>query len=212
MEQSWDEMYKNMWDARYKSEEYAYGKEPNNFFREWLQKFTPGSILLPADGEGRNGVFAAQSGWKTTSFDLSVEGKLKAMNLAKEKNVLINYIVGDLEELDFEPGSFDAIGLIYAHFAAGKKMSFHKKLNSWLKPGGIIILEAFSKHHLVLKMQDPTLGGPGEIEMLYSEDEIRTSFKNYEILKLVEEEINLEAGKYHSGRGSVLRFIGKKLP
>src|SRR4051794_3192290 len=116
MKESWDEQYKNMWDDRYKDQVYAYGKEPNLFFKEWLQKFEPGSILMPADGEGRNGVFAAQVGWKVTSVDLSAEGKSKALELAKEHQVTINYIVGDLEQLQFEKESFDAIGLVYAHF------------------------------------------------------------------------------------------------
>ena len=63
MEQSWNEQYKNMWDERYCDKHYAYGTTPNVFFKEWLLKFTPGSILMPADGEGRNGVFAAMLGW-----------------------------------------------------------------------------------------------------------------------------------------------------
>jgi hypothetical protein len=70
MDQHWNETYKNMWNDRYKAGHYAYGKAPNLFFKEWLQKFEPGSVLMPADGEGRNGVFAAQLGWDVTSCDL----------------------------------------------------------------------------------------------------------------------------------------------
>ena len=62
-------MDKKKWDERYKEEKFAYGKEPNLFFKEWLPKFKPGSILMPADGEGRNGVYAAKLGWKVTSFE-----------------------------------------------------------------------------------------------------------------------------------------------
>jgi SAM-dependent methyltransferase len=109
------------WDERYKEETFAYGKEPNMFFKEWLEKFEPGSILMPADGEGRNGVFAAQLGWKVTSFDQSIEGRTKALALALEQGVMLGYIAGDLEELHFEKESFDAIGLVYAHFAGDKK-------------------------------------------------------------------------------------------
>ena len=79
MNQSWDEQYKNSWETRYKEKGHAYGEAPNLFFEEWLQKFEPGSILMPADGEGRNGVFAAKLGWKVTSFDLSEAGKTKAL-------------------------------------------------------------------------------------------------------------------------------------
>jgi hypothetical protein len=66
MNKSWDTDYKNMWNERYMDNEFVYGKEPNVFFKEWIQKFEPGSILMPADGEGRNGIFAAQLGWNVT--------------------------------------------------------------------------------------------------------------------------------------------------
>ncbi len=210
MNETLDKAYKKMWDDRYKENSYAYGKGPNIFFKDWLQKFEPGSILMPADGEGRNGVFAATLGWQVTSFDLSAEGKSKALSLAKENNVIIEYIVADLEQLKFEKESFDAIGLVYAHFAAGKKSAFHQKLNEYLKPGGIIILEAFSKKHLDLNKLDPKAGGPKDIDMLFSVEEIRTDFENYDILILEEKEVLLDEGKYHIGKSSVVRFAGIK--
>ncbi|MBF2708078.1 class I SAM-dependent methyltransferase [Flavobacterium soyangense] len=199
-----------MWNERYMDNDFVYGKEPNLFFKEWLQKFEPGYLLMPADGEARNGVFAAQLGWEVTSFDLSEEGKLKALELAKENKVTIDYIVGDLEELQFNKESFDAIGLIYAHFAAEKKSILHKKLNDYLKPGGLIIFEAFSKAHLTYNEFDPKVGGPKDINMLFSTAEIAADFENYEILLLEEKEILLEEGKYHIGKGSVIRFVGRK--
>jgi SAM-dependent methyltransferase len=210
MNQSWDEQYKNRWDERYKEEKYAYGKAPNLFFKEWLEKFETGSILMPADGEGRNGVFAAKLGWEVTSFDLSIEGRSKALQLAKENHVTMEYIVGDLAQLQFEKSSFDAIGLIYAHFAAEKKSMFHRKLNDYLMPGGIIILEAFSKNHLQLVNADPNIGGKMDMDMLYSKEEIIADFENYDILMLAEEEISLNEGSYHNGKGAVIRFAAKK--
>lgn len=210
MNTTWDKEYKAMWDERYMDHDFVYGKEPNLFFKDWLQKFESGSLLMPADGEGRNGVFAAQLGWKVTSLDLSEEGKIKALELAKEKNVALNYVVGDLEQLHFEKETFDAIGLIYAHFAAEKKSFLHQKLNDYLKPGGIIIFEAFSKAHLLYNEVDPKVGGPKDINMLFSTEEIASDFDNYDILLLEEKEIILEEGKYHIGTSSVIRFVGRK--
>jgi SAM-dependent methyltransferase len=203
-------MNQKKWDERYKEPEFAYGKEPNVFFKEWLSKFEPGSILMPADGEGRNGVFAATLGWKVTSFDLSTEGQSKALQLARENNVALEYIVGDLEQLSFKRESFDAIGLVYAHFSAEKKSIFHKQLHDYLKPGGIIILEAFSKRHIQFNEIDPKVGGPKDIDMLYAKAEIITDFESYEVLMLEEEEILLNEGKYHNGKGAVIRFVGRK--
>ena len=64
------------WNDRYGSEAYAYGEMPNNYLKEQLEKLTPDTILFPAEGEGRNGVFAATQGWKVYAFDTSVEGKI----------------------------------------------------------------------------------------------------------------------------------------
>lgn len=205
-----DNMSENKWDERYKEEQFAYGKEPNVFFKQWLSRYPPGSILMPADGEGRNGVYAAQAGWDVTSFDQSVEGQSKALQLAKEKGVNIEYVVGDLDGLTFEGESFDAIGLVYAHFDAEKKSLFHKKLHGYLKHGGVMILEAFSKRHVYFNSLDPKVGGPKEVDMLYSLSEITADFEEYEVLLLEEEEVVLNEGNYHNGKGSVIRFVGRK--
>ena len=210
MTPKWDEEYKNKWNERYKGLEFAYGKDPNAFFKKWLPQFEPGRILMPADGEGRNGVFAAQLGWEVTSFDLSIEGQSKALQLAEENGVTIEYVVGDFEQLQFERETYDAIGFVYAHVSAEKKLVFHKKVNEYLRPGGVIIFEAFSKGHLALRKLDPKVGGPDNIDMLFSKAEIKTYFENFEIFKLEEEEITLNEGKYHAGKGSVIRFVGKK--
>lgn len=198
------------WDERYKEEQYAYGKEPNVFFREWLSRFPAGAILMPADGEGRNGVHAARTGWKVTSVDQSSEGRSKALQLAGENNVALEYIVGDLETLTFVRESFDAVGLVYAHVEAAKKSILHKAVHDCLKQGGVVILEAFSKRHVEYKKRDPGVGGPDDLGTLYSASEILADFGNYDVLLLEEKEILLNEGAYHNGKGSVIRFVGRK--
>ena len=44
------------WNERYRKEEFAYGEEPNNYLKEQLSKLPVGTILFPAEGEGRNAV------------------------------------------------------------------------------------------------------------------------------------------------------------
>lgn len=205
-----NESYKLLWDTRYSEVEYAYGKEPNLFFKEQLEKLNPGSILLPAEGEGRNAVYAATKNWDVTAFDLSEAGKLKALLLAEEFGVSINYLVGDLEHLNFNKHAFDAIGLIYSHFLGDKKSLFHKKLDYYLKPGGVIIFEAFGKKNLPLVKANPKVGGSMDVNMLFSMEEIAADFSNYKIDLLEEREIKLNEGIYHNGIGSVIRFAGRK--
>ena len=83
----------NMWDIRYANENYAYGTIPNNFFKEILDREgLTGKILLPADGEGRNSVYAAKKGLIPYAFDTSIEGRKKALKLAGLNSEQIDYI------------------------------------------------------------------------------------------------------------------------
>ncbi|MBA3649271.1 MAG: class I SAM-dependent methyltransferase [Chitinophagales bacterium] len=201
---------KEKWDDRYSKKEFAYGEEPNNYLKKQLTKIPVGTILFPADGEGRNGVYAATLGWTVFAFDLSIEGKKKAIQLAAIHQVEINYEVGDFQFLTYNINQFDAIALIYAHFPADKKSSYHKILTTYLQPGGMVIFEAFSKKHLEYNSKNEKVGGPKEIGMLFSIDEIRSDFENFDIIELAEQEIELNEGLFHNGKGSVIRFVGRK--
>lgn len=199
-----------IWDERYGQAGYAYGEQPNVFFMEQLEKLNLGNLLLPAEGEGRNAVFAARIGWKVMAFDQSIEGKKKALALAEKNKVQIDYLVGEFSDLHFEEASFDALGLIYAHFPAEVKSAYHQNLSRYLKKGVTVIFEAFSKNHLSYNASNPKVGGPKDVDMLFSTDEIRQDFAGFEILLLEETEVELHEGIFHNGLGSVIRFVGRK--
>jgi len=206
MEKEW----KDKWEERYSKPEFAYGTAPNVYFKSKIDKLPPGKILLPADGEGRNSVYAAMLGWDASVFDISREGQRKALELADEQGVQIDYIVGGLEAVHYEEGAFDVIALIYAHFPANIKSHYHKSLDKYLKKGGTIIFEAFSKKHLEYQARNERVGGPRDIESLFSIEEIRSDFANYDFEELTETEVELNEGSFHKGTGCVIRFVARK--
>lgn len=202
---------KTMWDVRFSEEGYAYGTEPNEFLKSVIESYElNGTMLFPAEGEGRNAVYAAGQGLDVTAFDISVEGRKKAMKLAADNDVDINYEVGNLAELELANKKFDSTALIFAHFPVEILSDYHKKIAELIKPGGIIILEGFSKSHLPLRMKNPAVGGPGNIDMLFSLESIQSDFSEFEVLMHGEVEVELSEGKYHNGTGKVIRFIGRK--
>jgi cyclopropane fatty-acyl-phospholipid synthase-like methyltransferase len=200
----------NFWDQRYSQPDFAYGKEPNEYLKSKLLDLPPGRILFPAEGEGRNAVFAAKLGWDVFAFDISVEGKKKAEKLALINGVVIDYRVEDLEKVDYRSNSFDAIALIYTHFPEVKRRIFHQKLSAYLKKGGILILECFSKKHLNYQKDNPNVGGPKEESMLFDLEEIKEDFKGFDFLEAYETETELTEGLYHVGKASVIRLFGVK--
>jgi cyclopropane fatty-acyl-phospholipid synthase-like methyltransferase len=201
---------KEFWDERYAEKDYAYGEEPNAFFKEKLDALKPGRLLLPADGEGRNSVYAASKQWEVDAFDISNSGRKKALELARRSGVDIAFNVGPLEEQDYAPESFDAIALIFAHFSPDLKASYHAQFVDLLKPGGHLIFEAFSKNHLKYNSENPEVGGPKNADLLYDVEELCDYFQRLEDLETYECEVNLSEGTYHKGIGSVVRFVGKK--
>uniref|UniRef100_UPI00404B56AA class I SAM-dependent methyltransferase n=1 Tax=Flavobacterium sp. TaxID=239 RepID=UPI00404B56AA len=196
----------DFWNERYAEKEYTYGVQPNQFLVESIARLPKnGRILFPAEGEGRNAVFAAMKGFQVAAFDTSSEGKKKADKLANDNDVKIDYRVGVLEDLKYKEASFDGVVLIYAHFPKVIRQSMHQQILRLVKPNGVIIFEAFSKEQLQY-----TSGGPKEIEMLFSEEEVNDEFENIEFDFLKTEIIELNEGAFHQGKGSVVRFIGKK--
>jgi len=196
---------KTFWDERYDSEDYVYGKEPNEFFAETLRKLDPGHILLPAEGEGRNAVFAAGLGWKVHAFDSSRVAEYKALSLAAERNVNILYSIADVD--DFDPGDYkyDVIGLIYTHFHPQVRSNFFKLMTKCLAPGGKIILEGFEKKQINL-----STGGPKDLSMLFSVEELEKNFDGLHFEYLKAESITLAESDVHNGRAEVVRMVAIK--
>ena len=151
---------KNIWDDRYRQAEYVYGTEPNAFLAEFLQNKTPGTILFPAEGEGRNAVFAATLNWEVNAFDSSEVGKFKAMELANQRGVTIDYTIQDALDAQYQSESIDMICFIFAHFPPFIRREIHKHAITWLKPGGIMLLEAFNPEQLQHQS-----GGPKEFTL-----------------------------------------------
>lgn len=201
---------KEFWNERYSQKEWAYGEGPNVFIKEKLKQFTSGKILFPAEGEGRNAVYAAQLGWDVSAFDYSRSGKEKAMELAELNQVQIDYKVNAFLEEDYVPESFDAICNVFVHFEPELKTKMHKRLDGYLKKGGLFIIEAYSKEHRAINKLNPAVGGPPSADNMYSIEEIRNDFSAYDILHLNVEQVDLNEGLYHVGMSSVLRFIGRK--
>lgn len=201
---------KEFWDQRYSQKEYAYGETPNEYFRNQITALTPGKMLLPADGEGRNGVFAATLGWEVDAFDISTEGKRKAELLADKHKVSIHYVIGACGELAYPENSFDAIALIYMHLPPSIMSGCHRQLVEYLKPGGVIIFEGYSKKHIEYQRTNPAVGGPRDVDMLFDIAQIKRDFPSISFITLIEEEIDLQEGQYHEGKAMVIRFTGKK--
>ena len=196
----------DFWNERYSEKEYVYGETPNAFFATQLNALQPGTIILPCEGEGRNAVYAAAKGWKVNAFDSSEAGKIKALQLADKRNVVINYAINDATVINYPENSADVVAFIYAHFPLAIRQQIHRKAIQWLKPDGKIIIEAFNPDQL-----KNNSGGPKELSMLYTEEILKDDFKELQIELLQTLQTTLNEGKYHKGVADIIRFVGIKM-
>lgn len=196
---------KQHWDQRFGESIPAYGINPNHFFAQQLAEIKPaGRLLLPAEGQGRNAVYAAGLGWEVDAFDLSEVGRARALVLADSQKVSINYWIEDLATLSLPPNHYDIIGLVFMHLPPDLRETVHHKLVASLKAGGRIILQGFSKKQLGLQS-----GGPKNLAMLFSEAELSKDFEGLE-LEIEEKRVVLDEGPYHQGEAEVITLVGTK--
>ena len=199
-------MTRDFWNGRYSEHESVYGSTPNKFFKEQLQKIPAGKILLPAEGEGRNAIYAASLGWQVNAFDFSEVAKEKTLKQAADIGITsIDYKVQDLSTLTLQENDFDAVALIYVHLSEKIRQHLFQQCIKSLKPAGKLIVEVFSKGQLQY-----TSGGPRDEAMLYSTAVLEDLLKDLKILNNEEIVENLNEGQFHSGLASIVRLLAIK--
>ncbi len=201
-------MSREFWDGRFAEKGYAYGTEPNAFLTSQKQYLKPGMrALAVADGEGRNGVWLAQQGLDVLSVDQSAVGLAKARELAAQRKVSIRTEQADLTTWKWPENEFDVVVAIFIHFPSAMRAPMHARMVAALKPGGVLILEAFTPKQLEYKT-----GGPQDPAMLYTMELLRKDFEAGERLLLEEVITGLNEGPYHRGQAAVVRLVLRKLP
>lgn len=192
-----------IWNDRYSSDEYAFGKEPNEYFKSVIDTLKPGRILVPGAGEGRDAVYAARLGWEVFAFDLSVVGRMKALKLAAEFNVNIEYQIMDAAGFDFDSNKYDLVAMTFFHLPELVRNYFFGNIYRCLNPGGMIVLEAFNPIQI-----NYGSGGPRDPSMLLTSELLSDEMKNIDVLESSEIIVPLEEGAFHNGDAAVVRFLG----
>ncbi len=198
-------MTQDFWNSRYTQHTNVYGLAPNSFFKLFIDLHIPGTLLLPAEGEGRNAIYAASKGWQVDAFDFSEVARSKALQLAKTKNLNIAYTVKSIEDFKADK-QYDAIGLIYVHLPHTLRSAFHAQVYQSIKPGGFLVLEAFAKEQLQFNS-----GGPKDETMLYDAPSLCNDFQFLHMLSCEQKEIVLNEGSFHQGKAALLRMVGQRL-
>lgn len=195
---------RDLWNQRYQKTAYHYGTSPNDFLVQNASMISS-PVLSICEGEGRNGVFLAKRGLEVTAVDFSEVALEKAAALAASQEVSLNTIVQDLSTYLPSPSHYNAVISIFAHLPSVLRARLYPALVKSLCPGGILLLEAYSTDQLSFGT-----GGPQEIDRLMSCEIIKSEFPTLEVVHLETVERDVIEGVGHTGRASVVQFIGRK--
>ncbi len=198
--------YQKLWNDRYGGGKFIFGKEPNEYFKSKIDNLATGNIYLPGDGEGRNGVYAADKGWNVTSVDFSKVALERAKEFASERDVKLTFQFINLITEDLPQNKYDVVGISFLHFNGKNKGIVYRKLAETLKVGGYLILECFSTEQIKLNS-----GGPRKKDSLYTVEELKSYFQGFEFLETEDIKINLSEGDGHQGDAYVVRMFARKL-
>ncbi|MEW6691541.1 MAG: class I SAM-dependent methyltransferase [Pseudomonadota bacterium] len=196
---------RDFWNARYAEAPLAYGEAPNAFVvREAHRLPAGGHILLPGDGQGRNSIWLARRGHPVTCVDWSGAGLARAEELAARHGVRIQTVCADLALWEWPKQAFDGVVAVHLHLPPDVRPTVHRAMLHALRPGGILLLEAFD-----LEQINYTSGGPGRLEMLYSAEMLAEDFAEGDILLLERAQVVLDEGPYHQGPAEVVRLVAQ---
>ena len=194
-----------MWDERYSTEEYAYGKNPNTFLEENYQVIPKGNVLCLAEGEGRNAVFLAKQGYSVAAVDGSQVGLQKAKKLAEEQGVSIEVIHADLADFDIGENKWEGIISIFCPLPSALRKALHKKVVAGLKPHGVYLVEAYTPDQL-----KHGTGGGKSADSMTTKESLRLELDGLTFRHLLELERDVVEGMYHTGLGAVVQAIASK--
>ena len=192
------------WDERYgAAADYVYGRRPNATFAALLDTLPPGRLLLVAEGEGRNAVYAAERGWRVTATDFSASARDKALALAAERGVTIDYEVADATAYATDE-RFDVVALVFLHLGPEQRAAVFRRYAELLAPGGRLIIIVYHPDQL-----GRASGGPKKVAWLVSEGELGETFAGGLRTETLERrEVELDEGPLHRGPAVVTVYVG----
>ena len=195
----------NFWNTKFSREGYLYGKKPNSFLVSCSSNFKKAQrFLCLGEGEGRNAIYFASRGYEVVALDASDVGLKKLEELAEEAEVYVKTRCVDLNE--WEPSTkYGSVVASFLHMYKDDREALFSKIDSCLKEDGFFVGEFFSTNQLKYDS-----GGPKDIDLLYTVDDFLNAFPNCTKHRVEELEVELDEGKGHQGKASVIRVIVQK--
>ncbi|MGV3526317.1 MAG: class I SAM-dependent methyltransferase [Candidatus Sericytochromatia bacterium] len=196
-------MSQNFWDARFSGPTPVFGAAPNVSFQALIDQLTPGRLLLPAEGQGRQALYAARLGWQVEAFDSSEVARRYTLQKAQEAGLSLDYQLCGIEHYQPTPRHYDLIAMVFVHLPSSLRPLVLRRWVGALAPGGYLQIVAFGPDQDRFRS-----GGPPDRDMRPPVETMLGDLSGLNVLTARAFEDELDEGS-HKGRASLVEIIAQ---
>ncbi len=165
------------WDARYREREGTmWSGRPNGRLVAEVAGLSPGRALDVGCGEGADAIWLAGRGWAVTAVDISEVALGRAREAAQLAGATVEWLAGDVLELDLPVRSFDFLSLQYPSLPKAAGEGAVRRLLDAVRPGGLVLavyhdLDDEHREHMKSQGTDPAdYVGADDLALLLGDD------------------------------------------
>jgi len=192
---------RQLWNDRYAGQELVWSAGPNELFASQVSGLQPGKALDVACGEGRNAIWLAEEGWDVTAIDFSDVGIKKASQIAEKRGVSLTWIAEDVSTWNLPQEEYDLVAVLYLHTGEAERKLWLRNVLNTVKPSGTFIYIGHDPSNIA-----SGVGGPQDLALLPSVDEITNTMEDFQIesAKIIERPVLNEPGHGKELKGIAL--------
>ncbi|MEI8632109.1 class I SAM-dependent methyltransferase [Vibrio sp. PP-XX7] len=191
-----------MWDERYNTPNYMYGKEPNDFLKANIRHIPKGPILCLADGEGETPSIWLNVAMMSPRLIYRQSHWRKQESSQQEQGVRVNFIHADLASYDLGQQQWDGIVSIFCHLPSALRTKLHHAVYRSLQNSGTYLVEGYTPQQLHYKT-----GGPSAVDMMLSAEILAQELHPMHPFTLTEKERFIQEGQLHNGLSHVVQAL-----
>lgn len=158
--------HRRRWDERHRERDIE-SSEPNPVLVAEASRWSPGSALDVACGDGTNAVWLAGQGWRVTGVDWSGVALAKARLKADATGAVVDWIEADLARWTPPAGAFDLVTIVYLHLPAEERRAVYGAAAEAVAPGGRLLVVGHDRTNLT-----EGVGGPQDPGVLFTSSEL----------------------------------------
>ena len=155
------------WDERHAARDPIESPEADPTLVAEVVDLVPGRALDLGSGDGRNAIWLAANGWRTTAVDFSSVAIERARARAEAAGVAADWLRADLLDWTPPPDAFDLVALMFMHLPPDERRRVYARAAAAVAPGGTLLVVGHDRSNLT-----SGAGGPQDPDVLFTPQDV----------------------------------------